>query len=106
MPLNALPQTCPTCGHASFTGHHCPPKWRVWNPEVEEEEDARVIFAEDPMDAVEAWAEHDDNDSAEYDIAKGKPAVVSIRREPTDGAVFQFKVFGEYRPHYWSEPVE
>ncbi len=90
----------------STGAHVCPPKWSVWNPDQEEEEDARVIFADDPESAAEEWGEQDDNDSAEYDIAKGKPAIVSVRRyPPEDNPTLQFKVQGEYEPRYWAEAV-
>ena len=110
MPINALPPSCPTCKRAMWSSgaHVCPPQWSVWNPDQEEEEDARVFFADDPETAAEEWGEKDDSDSADYDIVKGKPAIVSVRRYPPEEGVapLKFRVQGEYDPRYWAEPVE
>lgn len=108
MPINALPPSCPSCHRAIWSSgaHVCPPKWSVWNPDQEEEEDARVLFADDPETAAEEWAEHDDRDSAEYTIVRGSPAIVHVRPYPPEGKeALKFKVQGEYDPRYWAEPV-
>lgn len=106
MPLNAMPPICSICGRAMFDKEHtCPPAWRVWDEDQgQTREDARLVYTTTPDSAAEAWAEHDDNDSAEYSIAKGTPTVVCVAREP-DGPVEKFKVHGEYQPVYWAEPV-
>lgn len=100
---------CPKCQRVKnfhATPHVCPPEWIVWNPdEAQTDVDARHIYAEDAETAVELWAENDDNDSAEYNIAKGKPAIVYVQRFPT-GPVEKYKVSGEYEPRYMAEPVQ
>lgn len=89
--------------------HTCPPKWRVWNPETEYEEDAVEVYAHRADTAVESWAEQDDLNSAEYDIAKGHPVTVCIQRAGKDdtwGTIEKYKVTGEFEPTYDAELVE
>jgi hypothetical protein len=86
--------------------HTCPPKWRVWNPETG---DAVEIYAYQAETAVEDWAEQDDSNSAEYDIAKGEAATVCVQRAEKDGswgATVKYRVTGEFEPSYDATLVE
>jgi hypothetical protein len=115
MAVNAVFPTCKKC-HRVYLGalseHACPPQFRVWNPDEGQtlEEDARTIFANDAEDAVEKWAEDDDNDSAEYSIAKGTPAVVCVQRynakDEPEGPVERYRVEGYYDPCYIVEAIQ
>jgi hypothetical protein len=82
----------------------------VWNPDqAETVEDARTIYARDAEDAAVDWGERDDNDSAEYDIAKGTSAVVCVQRlgqNGPEGDIEKYRVSGEYNPDYWADRVE
>ena len=106
MPVNAIIPSCPKCSRpilGKVEEHSCPPLWRVWR-DGENRGLGQLVYAQEAETAAEAWAEHDDNDSAEYDIAKGQPALVCTAREP-DGTVEKFRVHGEYQPVYWAEPL-
>ena len=106
MALNAPIRICATCGRAIFGQHVCPPSWLVWNEDQGETwEEAELVYADDAEEAAAAWGEQDDNNSAEYDIAKGTPAVVCVQRH-RDGPVERYRVHGEYEPRYWAEPVK
>jgi len=106
----------PTCKRCRYVllgeTHACPPQFRVWNPDQGEtlESDAHVIYANDATTAAEMWAKADDNDSAEYNIVKGTPAVINIQRFNTDdepeGAVEKYRVEGYYDPVYLAEPTQ
>lgn len=97
---------CKKCRRFDSPEHVCPPEWVVWNPDQAETiDDARRVFADDAADAVEMWAEEDDNDSAEYNIAKGQPATVFVQRIP-DGPIEKYKVIGEYEPRYTAVPIQ
>lgn len=78
----------------------------MWNPdEAQSADDARHVFADDAETAATMWGEQDDNDSAEYNIAKGHPAIVYVQRFPT-GPVEKYKVEGYYDPVYLAELVQ
>jgi len=73
--------------------------WRVWrSDEGSTEDDAREVRASDAEQAAEDFAEWDDSQSAEYSIARGNEALISVRGP--DGSLSTFKVEGEYVPHY------
>jgi hypothetical protein len=84
-----------------WTQHHkCPPIWYVWCPEDGEERgDARKIFATDPDDAAEKWAELDDSESSEYRIVGGRDIHVCVQKDGLD-VVHDFVVEGESVPQY------
>ena len=86
--------------------HKCPPAWLVWDPDQGTIEDARTIYAYNAEWAVTAWAEQDDNDSAEYSIAQGCPTTVHVKLRDVEGKVDKYKVTGEYEPTYSAELVE
>lgn len=98
---------CPTCGVYRYTDlpHTCPPTWRVWCPEDEEESDARTIYETDPESAAAAWGELDDQDSAEYAIAHGAAMVVHVR-DPRTNEITRWSVSGEYDPTYFATALE
>jgi len=74
--------------------------WRIWCPQMDETSlDANTILADGAYAAVEKWAEENDSNSAEYDIAKGKPVVVYVMYE--DGGIRKFGVVGEFQPVYY-----
>jgi hypothetical protein len=99
---------CTVCKNPLMPGrihHKCPPAWLVWNPEHGDLEGARMFYAHSVEVAVSAWAEQDDEDSADYLIARGNPVVVCVKSMP-DGPVARYRVTGEYEPTYSVEPVE
>ena len=97
--------TCSTCKKNVWGQHKCHQQWLVWNPDQSETvEDAKPIYAMDALSAAEDWAEQDDN-SADYCIAKGQPATVCVQRVP-DGPVEKFRVSGECQAVYMAEPIE
>ena len=57
-------------------------KYIIWQPEAgQTEDDAALIKAHDPREAVEKWAERDDSRSCEFTISGGQPATVIVRQE-------------------------
>ena len=104
---------CKTCHRVyleEVSKHACPPQFRVWDPDQGETlEDADIVYAEDADTAVEMWAEQDDQDSAEYSIAKGTAAVVCVQRYSIDNkpesVVERYRVEGYYNPVYLAELV-
>ena len=107
--------TCKKC-HRVYLGalseHTCPPQFSVWKPDQGESlaDDAKTIYAVDSEAAAETWAENDDNDSAEYSIARGTPVVVSVQRfnakDEPEGAVERYRVEGYYDPCYIVEAIQ
>jgi hypothetical protein len=101
---------CTTC-HKLCEGpvvplhHKCPPAWLVWDPDQSTIEDARTIYAHDADWAVTDWAEQDDNDSAEYSIAKGTATIVHVQLKDGSGDVHKYRVTGEYEPNYHAEYI-
>ena len=81
--------------------HMCPPSWDVWRPDEQEQEDCRPVYADEPGDAVEAWAHDDDARGADYRIIGGDDATVHVRRHgDTTSEPMVFEVSGESLPHY------
>jgi len=72
---------CRKCGrYEPSASHHCPPAWKLWRPEHGgTEEDAITVYGYSAEAAVEAWAERDDRDSADYSIVGGNNATVHVR---------------------------
>jgi len=93
---------CKICGEYTYgASHKCPPSWVVWCPDChEEEEDGRKVFASDPGEAAEKWAEENDRDSAEYLIVGGSPATVLVKRFGSDDPPTRWMVSGEAVPTY------
>lgn len=80
-------------------------KYRVWCDEYDAgPEDGRVVEAAAGYAAAEAWAQHHDQRSAEYMIARGNSVVVHVRPEG-GGEVCDYEVTGEAVPHYTAAPV-
>jgi len=101
--------TCETCGEfAHSRTHKCPPIWLVWCPEDGETiDDSRKVRATDAGEAVEKWAELDDEESAAYRIVGGQEARVCV--VPADDkarAPQRFAVSGEAVPQYYASEVE
>ena len=97
---------CSVCGNFLYSsGHKCPPKWLVWDAEDESESDARVIYAINPDDAAELWAERDDSDSAEYSIVSGHKVTVFVK-DPQLNTMKQFSVTGESVPEYHASEID
>lgn len=101
-------KSCPTCGWGMPLSerHECPPAWFIWEDgQTREDVDPRPVYANDGEDAVERWAEREDNDSAEYDIAKNpqRPLTVCVQRE--GGPIVKYTVQGEYQPVYYAWEV-
>lgn len=81
-------------------------KWKVWNPEHGDFEDAREIEARYPEDAAEDWAQRDDCESADYSIANGNEATVHVSHAAGDGTeLLTFAVRGEPCVNYYSRKI-
>ena len=82
------------------------PIWLVWAPERgETEADARGIEALDAGQAAEDFAEWDDNNSAEYSVARGEEITVHVRGTDLGAEVQRFRVSGEYVPSYMTREL-
>lgn len=80
-------------------------KYRVWCDDYHTgPEDGRVVEAAAGYAAAELWAEHHDQSSAEYSIARGNTVVAHVRPEG-GGETSSYEVTGEAVPHYTALPV-
>lgn len=73
-------------------------KFRVWNPDHGDREDARTFDTYDAEGAVKKWAERDDAESADYRIVGGQECDVCVEDEA--GTVTRWLVWGEPCPVY------
>ena len=78
-------------------------RYLVWD-EDETRDDAREMEAMSHWSAARLWAWEDDYESAEYSIANGSEAVVSVVDVAT-GEVVRFKVRGECESFYYANEV-
>lgn len=75
-------------------------KWLVW-PSCEPVTNAKEIDAFSATDAAEKWAELDDKDSADYDIAKGQNVEVCVKaKDGIPDRRFFFEIEGEFHAAY------
>jgi len=87
--------------------HTCPPAWRVYEPENDPGMvEPYKIYARDPEEAAEKWADQHDSDY-DYEIleagADGPGMVLAV--DTQDGKKW-FKVTGEAVPQYSAEEME
>jgi len=69
-------------------------KYKVWNPELEEECNAGTYgISFGPGGAAEEWAERDDRDSCDYCIVRGNDVVVFVRSG--SGVLTRWRVSGQ-----------
>ena len=78
-------------------------RYVVWRPDYgQTQEDGRTIEADHPAAACIAWAERDDQESAEYSIASGKDAELMVAELGSSLAPFRYSVGGEAIPSYYA----
>ncbi len=96
-------ERCPICSDwAWMERHRCAPIWLVLDPEQSGEwEDAVKVYATDPEQAAEKWAQDEDVESGEYSIVGGTDMAVQVRRlDEPDAAPVWWVVTGESIPTY------
>jgi len=92
---------CKRCGQWNFyeKQHKCLPCFDVWSNDESYETGRVEIYAIDPQEAVEKWAEINDADSEEYAIVNGDNVTVCVAAPGSDNAL-RFIVTGESVPQY------
>lgn len=91
---------CPRCGELCiFPGHTCPPRYRVWEPDEQQEADGLWFYAGSAETAAEKWAERHDARN-DYHIVGGSPTTVMVLVEGGLAAPVAFVVEGETVPSY------
>ena len=100
-------KTCPHCKESiydhDYDRHIHMMKFRIYSKSHgQTEDDAKNICAFDHADAVEEWAEKDDQESAEYSIANGEDLEGVMVCEKGDDEWKEFEVSGETQPVYFA----
>jgi len=94
-------EICPTCKrpHYGLPGlHRCPPAFRVWCPEMlDEEAEADTIYAHDHADAATQWMSRYDDEG--YVCHRNGHMVVLVRG-PEDSEPKKYRITGEMVPEY------
>ncbi len=104
---------CPICGEYGFlTGrfadHKCKPAWEC-RLETEDDDSWGKVYARDPEEAAEKYAERYDCEGGEYAIVSSRIVLV---RKPSDfeeentTAIERFSVEGEAVPQYHATKIE
>jgi len=95
---------CKRCGEYGWTDRHrCPATWLVWQLD-DDPGDASTIYANDPGEAAEKWAEQMDS-YGDYWIVQGGQPIVCVQRCGDDEISYQ-AVSGESVPQYYSKALE
>ena len=80
-------------------------EWICWQPSLgETEAEGRTIRADDAEQAAERFGRWGDEESADYNILKGRDAVVLVRRPPF-GTIYTYIVSAETVPMYYARLV-
>lgn len=75
----------------------------VWCPDYDQaRSEAKRIPAFHESQAVEAWAEKSDRESAEYAIVSGGETTVMVAEDEEGSEAIAFVVFGEAEPTYYA----
>jgi len=76
-------------------------RYVVWRPDYDQtRDDGRTIEAHSPACACVYWAERDDQQSAEYSIARGNAAELLVAELGSSLPPFRYSVVGEAVPSY------
>ena len=90
---------CPTCErHIIFDTHVCLPTFRVWCPEMmDEEQDATTVHAYDHAEAAERWMSKNDDEGY---VCYRKGHMVVFVRGNNDPEPKKYRLTGEMVPEY------
>jgi hypothetical protein len=89
---------CETWIYCDNLKHVCPPKWKVWDEEIDYELD---IYAIDEEEAVTKFAEEWDQD--DHSLLQGDHVVVTVKS--SEGVETKWKATGEAEPTYYATKI-